>query len=248
MAIGIEVSDLCFGFGTENLLEGISLRVPVGEIWALIGRSGVGKTTLLQIIAGLFTPRSGMVRVADRSVGGPGRIRGVVFQEDSLLGWLTVEDNVLFPGHRDGIDGRAARASGILSQVGLAEWRNAFPNKLSTGMRKRVEFARALTADDRYLLADEAFSTLDALTRRELWHMWLKLRETEPRTGILSTHDPEEAIRLCDVVVPLIPTRPATLGTPIRVPSHLAQLKPQDASDELNVLRESLVSAIGAPE
>lgn len=245
MTIGIAVDNVSFVYGNEVVFTNVSFGVPVGQVWALVGRSGVGKTTLLQIIAGLFEPPTGSVLVHERPRSGPGRIKGIVFQDDSLLGWLNVERNILFPQDTEDLARVQSRSREILAEVGLSGREKAFPLTLSTGMRKRVEFARALFADDRYLLADEAFSTLDALTRRDLWRLWRRLRETQPRTGILCTHDPEEAIRLCDVVIPLVPGPPATLGQAFEVPKALASLPLDQTSEELFTLKERLIRALG---
>lgn len=244
MTTGIAVHNVSFGFGDDIIFESISFDIPVGQIWALVGRSGVGKTTLLQIIAGLFEPRTGTVTIQGRQNNGPGRIKGVVFQDDSLLGWLTVERNILFPRDTEKVEETRNHTLTILREVGLAGREKALPITLSTGMRKRVEFARALFADDEYLLADEAFSTLDALTRRDLWKLWQKLRESQPRTGLLCTHDPEEALRLCDVVVPLVPGPPAKLGQAFEVPKHLSSLPLDQTSEELFTLKERLIRAL----
>jgi len=242
---GICIENVSFQYGRRTVLEAISLHVPAGEIWALIGQSGIGKTTLLQIVAGLFQPQTGSVTVDGKVVVGAGTVKGIVFQEESLLGWLTVEENIRFPKHNKNHTDEKLKAKDILAQVGLDRWENALPGILSTGMRKRAEFARALFTDNRYLLADEPFGTLDALTRRDLWYMWRTLRTSEPRTGILSTHDPEEAIRLCDVIVPLIPGTPARLGKPIRVPARLSALSPDANDDELFSLKEQLIHSLG---
>jgi ABC-type nitrate/sulfonate/bicarbonate transport system ATPase subunit len=244
MTIGITVDNLSFMYGKEVILKDVSFGVPIGQIWALVGRSGVGKTTLLQIIAGLFEPVTGSVLVHERPRNGPGRIKGVMFQDDSLLGWLNVERNILFPRDTEKLIETKLRSHQILAEVGLAGRETNLPMTLSTGMRKRVEFARALFADDRYLLADEAFSTLDALTRRDLWRLWQQLREKQPRTGLLCTHDPEEAIRLCDVVIPLVPGPPAKLGEAFEVPKSLSSLPLNQTSEELFTLKERLIGAL----
>jgi ABC-type nitrate/sulfonate/bicarbonate transport system ATPase subunit len=162
---GISVQDVAFSYDGKPVFESVSFEIPRGKMWALIGRSGVGKTTLLQIIAGLFHSPEGSVEVAGREREIAGRIKGVVFQEDSLLGWLTVQQNVLFPQHEHPQDEARARAKKILAEVGLADCEDALPATLSVGMRKRVEFARAILVDDQYLLADEPFGPLDALRR-----------------------------------------------------------------------------------
>ena len=162
------------------------------------------------------------------------------------MGWLTVEDNVLFPQHTRAPDEERIKARSLLNEMGLSKCHDDFPSTLSTGMRKRVEFARALFVAHDYLLADEPFGPLDALTRRSLWKLWQELRRREPRTGILSTHDPEEAIRLCDVVITLTPGNPARLGQPLEVPSHLSNLAPNETTAELLSLKERIVCTLNA--
>jgi ABC-type nitrate/sulfonate/bicarbonate transport system ATPase subunit len=242
--MSIVIEQLSFAYNSCPILDSISVSIPTGEIWALVGRSGVGKTTLLQILAGLFKPQHGSITIGQRRFHEAGQIKGVVFQEDSLLGWLTVQDNILFPRNRDPNPQLASRAADILENLGLTQYANSLPMTLSAGMRKRVEFGRALMADAHYLLADEPFGTLDALTRRDLWNLWNRLRKTEPRTGILCTHDPEEAIYLCDVILPLIPGPPATLGEIFQVPKHLSAMNFDQRSEELLALKEELVRAL----
>ena len=242
--IAIQANDIAFAYGERSVLGGVSFSIPRGEIWALVGRSGVGKTTLLQIIAGLFRPTKGDVYVGGRDNLNPGRIRGIVFQEDALLGWLTVIENTLFPNHKNPSAERRKAGLEALKSVGLAQRSSSYPNQLSAGMRKRLEFARALLADDEYILADEPFGTVDALTRRELWHLWGQLRERQPRTGILCTHDPEEAVRLCDAVVVLQRGEPANAADPLRIPTEL-RLVPVDHEDSrISGLKEQILTSL----
>lgn len=221
--MGIVLKDISFAIGSTRIFESVSMNIPTGEIWALVGRSGSGKTTLLHVIAGLFRARRGFVSVEGRG-DGPGRIRGVVFQDEALLGWLTAEDNLLFPNYRHPTEEQLTRSRRLLAAVGLADRWQSYPHELSTGMRKRLEFARALLADNEYILADEPFGTVDTITRRSLWEMWLDLRQREPRTGLLCTHDTEEAIRLCDVIVPLHSDGGKGCGEALRVPEKLRGL------------------------
>lgn len=241
---GLCLEDVSFSYGTQAVLQSVTLCVPKGEIWALVGRSGTGKTTLLNTVAGLFTPSSGKITVAGRPLGGAGRIRGVVFQEDSLLGWLSAMDNMLFPLDHNPPAALRAKAESLLSAVGLEGARRTMPQELSTGMRKRLEFARALLADQEYMLADEPFGTVDALTRRDLWELWIDLRKAEPRTGLLSTHDPEEAVRLCDVVAVLRSAAPSSIGRLFTVPDAVHQLSVTEHSEELSKIKEDILNAL----
>jgi ABC-type nitrate/sulfonate/bicarbonate transport system ATPase subunit len=240
----VVLKGVAFGYESNPILAGIDLEIPAGEIWGLIGRSGVGKTTLLNAIAGLYLPQTGSIAIGGSRVSRPGAIKGIVFQDDSLLGWLTIRDNLLFPLHRNASHEARDRANAVLGEVGLAQHGHALPHTLSAGMRKRAEFARALLIDDRYLLADEPFGPLDALTRRGMWKMWQKIRTTHPRTGLLSTHDAEEALRLCDAVVPLVPGPPAQLGAVFRVPRDIAELPVNESHAFLASLENQLIETL----
>lgn len=241
---GISLADISFAYQTTPILQSLNLDIPKGEIWALVGRSGVGKTTLLQIVAGLFQPTTGEVRICGRQVPVVGRIKGIVFQDDCLLGWLTAEENILFPHHRKRSPERRALARGMMDAVGLKDLYFAKPFEFSTGMRKRLEFARALVADEEYILADEPFGTVDALTRRELWQLWLDLRAKNPRTGILSTHHPEEAVRLCDAVVTLRQEHPSILSQPIRIPKEIRKLNANEQNEQIGNLRQKILYSL----
>jgi len=236
----IEMRAVSVDLSSRPILRDVNLQVSSGELVGLVGRSGSGKSTLLNLIAGLYTPTSGEIKI-DGEPARPGLIRGVVFQEESLLGWLSAIDNVLFTARSEAASGEWGT---LLKQLGLEDARDDLPKQLSTGMRKRVELARALAADAMYLLADEPFGTLDAVTRRDLWALWKNLQITTPRTGILCTHDPEEAVRLCTVIYPLKGSRPATTGKPIRIPDRVTALAVDSADPEITLLRNRLLSEI----
>jgi ABC-type nitrate/sulfonate/bicarbonate transport system ATPase subunit len=215
--IVIEVIDLSVGYGRTLVVENVSFTVRQGGCIGLLGRSGCGKTTVLHAIAGLLPIAGGCVRV-DGAKSEPGSIRGIVFQEIALLGWRTVLENVCFPGRGSDVEGRGADAEELLTILGLKEYLSRFPHELSTGMRRRVEFARALLLDDRYLAADEPFSSLDVWTRQLVWEWFRRFQACFERTTVLTTHSPEEAMFLCDQVIVLSHRHPSRVARHIRIP------------------------------
>lgn len=184
-------------FGTREVLRNINLTVKPGELVALIGASGGGKTTLLRVIAGLEEITSGKLTLSTEN-GQPSRTR-VVFQEDRLLPWLNVINNVTLGLPKN----THPYAYHILESVGLAERTGDWPSQLSGGQRQRVSLARALTHKPHLLLLDEPFGALDALTRGEMQKLLENLWNTHKFTAVLVTHDIEEALQLADRVVVL---------------------------------------------
>jgi ABC-type nitrate/sulfonate/bicarbonate transport system ATPase subunit len=231
---GIEVTDLAFSYPGKTVFSDVNFHVPAGQVYGLIGRSGIGKSTLLNVILGLFRPTNGTVSIRDGATVRPGQIRGVVFQEESLLGWLTTLQNVTqFHPHRHESD-TSKQAQDLLRAAGLAGTENVHPKQLSTGMRKRAELVRALLTDNEFFVADEPFTALDVQTRTEIYDVWMKLRASYPRTGIICTHDPFEAVMLCDAIVVMNQraNRSATTST-VAIPA-VAKTGPEKnfASDE----------------
>lgn len=198
---GLRAEALSFNYGRRAIFSDVTFQIPQGEIWGLVGRSGIGKTTLLNIVLGLYQPSSGHVFVDGAEIVGPGKIRGAVFRDNSLLPWLTVLENAHFSCDDDGAELRLPRAKGLLEEAGLGARLTALPKELSAGMAKRVELIRAIVTDEKFFVADEPFATLDFRTRLELHRLWLRLHRSNPRTGILCTHDPAEALRLCHSVI-----------------------------------------------
>jgi nitrate/nitrite transport system ATP-binding protein len=207
----------------EPVLRDIDLRVEQGEIVAVVGYSGSGKTTLLSLVAGLLLPDQGEVRLAGEKVLRPGPDMGVVFQNYSLLPWLTAAGNVLlaveqvFAGWTR--ERCLARVHEMLSLVGLGNAGAKLPRELSGGMRQRVAIARALAVDPKILLLDEPLGALDALTRANLQVALMEIcAAAAGKTVLLITNDVDEALLLADRVVPLSAGPGATLGPAVPLP------------------------------
>jgi len=207
-----------FGKGPHRttVLRDVNLSVEEGEFIAIVGFSGSGKSTLMNLIAGLIPPDEGTMTLDGQPIRGAGPDRGIVFQNYSLLPWLTVFENVglavdaVFPSWPK--DKRNAHIERFVEMVNLtpAAWKK--PKELSGGMRQRVSVARALSMNPRMLLMDEPLSALDALTRGTLQKEFERIWEQERKTVVLITNDVDESILLADRVVPLTPGPGATLG------------------------------------
>ncbi len=212
-----------FGDGDERaqVLSDINLKVEDGEFVAILGFSGTGKSTLMNLIAGLQMPDDGEVICRGEAVTGPGPDRGLVFQSYSLFPWLTVEKNVqlavdtVFP--KESKAERKTRAHKYVDMVGLSHAVDRRPAELSGGMRQRVSVARALAMDPQILLLDEPLSALDALTRSKLQDEITEIWSRDRKTVVLITNDVDEAILLADRVIPLKPGNGATLGPAFKV-------------------------------
>ncbi len=184
-------------------LDHLEMAVRDGEFVCLVGPSGCGKSTLLRLLAGLDRADAGVFTLADKRIDGPSAEVGVVFQQATLLPWLTVWQNVTVPlrvgGHR--MDGREPAVRDLLRIAGLQGFQNKYPYELSGGMQQRVAIVRALVRDPKLLLMDEPFGALDALTREkmnaELQRIWLASR----KTVVLITHSIDEAVFLGDRVI-----------------------------------------------
>jgi NitT/TauT family transport system ATP-binding protein len=202
-------------------LDRVSFDVKRNEFVCIMGRSGCGKTTLLNVIGGFVKASAGHVAVGGRVVSKPGADRAVVFQSDAVFPWMTVRDNISF-GLRlrhepqSVIEETTQRYARL---VDLVDFLNAWPRQLSDGMKKRVDVARGYAADPEVLLLDEPFGALDLMTKNHLQDELLKLAAVSPRTTIFVTHDVEEAIYLADRVVVLSPRPGRLLGIwPIPLP------------------------------
>lgn len=207
--------------GRLEVLRDVNLDVRRGEFVAIVGYSGSGKTTLISLIAGLATPDRGQLMLDGKPITGPGPDRGVVFQNYSLLPWLTVFDNIMLAVRQVFPDWTprqmTERVEHYLRLVNLAAAARKRPAQLSGGMRQRVSLARALAMSPEVLLMDEPLSALDALTRGTLQEEIERIWRQEQKTAIMITNHVDEAILLADRIVPLSPGPGATLGQSIAV-------------------------------
>ena len=203
-------------------LQNVNLKVAKGEFVALIGHSGCGKSTLLNLIAGLTKPTRGVLLCGNREIAGPGPERAVVFQNHSLLPWLTCFENVYLAVERvfSATESKAQlrdRTDAVLTMVGLTAAAQKRPGEISGGMKQRVGIARALSMAPKVLLLDEPFGALDALTRAKLQDELLQIVASTQSTVVMVTHDVDEAVLLSDRIVMMTNGPSATIGEVLRV-------------------------------
>jgi nitrate/nitrite transport system ATP-binding protein len=202
--------------GTTHVLDNVNLDIEAGEVVVIVGFSGAGKSTLISLLCGLDKPDSGQVMFKGAKVTAPGPERMLVFQNYSLLPWLSAHDNValavdqVFPSWSKAK--RQAQIERFINMVGLDHAKDRKPAQLSGGMRQRVALARALAIDPEVLLMDEPLSALDALTRATLQDALERIARTSGKTIVLVTNDVDEAILLADRILPLSAGPRATLG------------------------------------
>ena len=222
----IEISNVEQTFKTAKgpfqALRDIHLNVAKGEFVALIGHSGCGKSTLLNLIAGLTRPTQGTLLCANREIAGPGPERAVVFQNHSLLPWLTCFENIHLGVERvfGATETKAqlkARTDAALALVGLTPATHKRPGEISGGMKQRVGIARALAMEPKVLLMDEPFGALDALTRAKLQDELLSIVQKTQSTVVMVTHDVDEAVLLSDKIVMMTNGPSATIGEVLSV-------------------------------
>ncbi len=222
----VQIENVSMVFDTKTgpfvALQDINLSVTQGEFITLIGHSGCGKSTLLNLVAGLLKTDDGVLLCAGREIAGPGPDRGVVFQNHSLLPWLTCFDNVYLAVERvfDKKEGKAKlkqRTLDALELVGLSHAAHKRPSEISGGMKQRVGIARALAMEPNVLLLDEPFGALDALTRAHLQDELLRIAAATHSTVMMVTHDVDEAVLLSDRIVMLSNGPAATIGEILNV-------------------------------
>ena len=230
----IDIQQVAQSFKTKKgpflAIRDINLTVAKGEFVTLIGHSGCGKSTLLNLIAGLTLPTQGLLLCANREIAGPGPERAVVFQNHSLLPWLSCFENVYLGVERvfgassksTGAAAEAkpqlkARTDAALALVGLTAAAHKRPNEISGGMKQRVGIARALALEPKVLLMDEPFGALDALTRAKLQDELLDIVARTHSTVVMVTHDVDEAVLLSDKIVMMTNGPAATIGEVLTV-------------------------------
>ncbi|RST87582.1 ABC transporter ATP-binding protein [Aquibium carbonis] len=224
------------GSASTEVLRDIRLTIDKGEYVSIIGHSGCGKSTLLNLVAGLTEVSQGAVLLENQEVNAPGPDRAVVFQNHSLLPWLTVYENVnlavskVFSGRKT----RAERHDWImenLTLVQMAHARDKRPSEISGGMKQRVGIARALAMEPKILLLDEPFGALDALTRAHLQDQMMEIHARLGNTIIMITHDVDEAVLLSDRIVMMTNGPTATIGEVLDVPLERPRNRIALASD-----------------
>jgi nitrate/nitrite transport system ATP-binding protein len=223
----LHIEDVGMTFPTKRgpfvALREIKLDIAKGEFVTLIGHSGCGKSTLLNLVAGLTTPTAGVMLLDGRELKGAGPDRGVVFQNHSLLPWLSCQDNVGLAVERvfaatESKKQIKQRALAALELVGLSHAAHKLPGEISGGMKQRVGIARALAMEPKMLLMDEPFGALDALTRARLQDELMNIVARTGTTVLMVTHDVDEAVLLSDRIVMLTNGPAATIGEILSVP------------------------------
>ena len=208
--------------GKFTALRDINLDVQKGEVVTLIGHSGCGKSTLLNLIAGLSLPTSGMLLCDGREISGPGPERSVVFQNHSLLPWMSCFENVMLGvervfGRKEGKPKLKARVAAALEMVHMDHAMHKYPHEISGGMKQRVGIARAFAMEPKLLLMDEPFGALDALTRAALQDELNGVLAKTGATVVMVTHDVDEAVLLSDRIVMMTNGPAATIGEIVEV-------------------------------
>jgi NitT/TauT family transport system ATP-binding protein len=240
--------DKRYGAGplAREVIKDCSFVIERGKFTVMIGPSGVGKSTLIRLIAGFERPTRGEILVDGKAIAGPGRDRQVMFQEASLFPWMTTGDNVLYgPQARGELTTQARRLAGLLlNKVGLTAFRSRYPSQLSGGMQRRAELARAMINQPAVMILDEPFRGLDAMTKKLMLEHYASLCAESSRTDFFVTTDVDEAIFLADrlLVMTHIPTKVrAVIDVDLPRPRRLTGLVGDDRANDLKIRVLSLL-------
>lgn len=244
--IKIDIENMDFNYSKlndqqVNVIENLNLSIYDREFLAIVGESGCGKTTLLNIIAGLLLPKKGVILLDGQPIIGPGPDRTMVFQDDAVFPWYSVKDNVEY-GLKISMKNKNQRkkeVDHILKIVGLRENSEMFPRQLSGGMRKRVDVARAIITKPEVLLMDEPFAALDVMTKQKLQEEFLKIWDETTMTVVFITHDLEEALYMGDRVV-VMSSHPGQIKKIVKVPFNRPRDKDLKTNAEFAKLRREL--------
>jgi NitT/TauT family transport system ATP-binding protein len=216
--------------GETVAVRSVSFDVAPGEFLVIVGPSGCGKSTILSLIAGIFPPTRGTVRLFGREVNGPTRHTGYMLQKDGLLEWKTVEENILLGllFRRQDTPENRKNALRWLERMGLGHAGAMYPSELSGGMRQRVALTRTLAVNPDILLLDEPFSALDIQNKIRLEELLLQTVRTENKTAVLVTHDLEEALAMGDRIL-VMGGKPGEIRNTLLVPDEIRSLSPLDS-------------------
>lgn len=239
----LQLKDLVLSYGGKPVIKHLDLQVRPSEILVLTGPSGCGKSTVLRALAGLLRPDAGEVLAEGEPVRTTSRDRALVFQDNALLPWRTVQSNVELALKLAGTprEGRREEALRWISDVGLTGFEKYLPKSLSGGMRQRVQLARGLAGAPRAVMMDEPFGALDAQTRSSMQKLLIDTWRAHPTTIVFVTHDVDEALLIGDRIAVL-----GRAGQPLRALHDVPT--PRDTSVDRSALRAELIAALDTPE
>jgi NitT/TauT family transport system ATP-binding protein len=254
MAAKILIEHLSFSYADKqqkrvDVIEDLSLSLYDHEFLAIVGASGCGKTTLLNIVAGLLPPRGGKISLDGREIKGPGLDRTMVFQDDAVFPWYTVHGNVEYglKISRMKKEEREQKVAHYLNLVGLSGCDSLFPRQLSGGMRKRVDVARAIITKPEVLLMDEPFAALDVMTKEKLQVQFLEIWNETRMTVVFVTHDLEEALFMADRVV-VMASHPGRISRIVEVSFGRPRTKDLKTTAEFQAMRRDLGHVLDADQ
>jgi len=231
----LELVNLYKNFGRLKVLKDLNIKIKRKEFVVILGPNGCGKTTLLRIIAGLEKTTEGKIIINEKNIG-------LIFQESVLFPWRNVEKNVDFGLEIKNIKNRKRIVKKYIKLIGLQGFENYYPEELSGGMKQKVVLARTLAVNPSFLLVDEPFSSLDALTRRKMQKEFVRIWQKTKKTIIFVTHDIEEALFLADRII-LLSKRPAKIISEFKI--RIDRNKRYTYDKKLNKIRKKIVKMLG---